>query len=108
MIIELSVKQTDLKSGKISNSKAFITDALSLTRFNDREQGMRVYIMMKQLGRIVTFDKAVIKEVHTGMTAKEIADKMERENQAVFDELNKKNAGRMKLEQNRKEVKNVI
>jgi len=109
MIIEIDVKQTWTKENKIAKSKVIIIDGKSLTKFYDRDQGMRVYVMMKQLKRPVIYTNGIITELHGTMLAEEIADKIEKENKLIFDELNKTKAdGTMRLEQIRTERKEVL
>ena len=65
-----------------------VTDSLSLTKFGDREEGVKVYLTLKQQGRDVAFKNGVVSEVYKDTTASKIADKIIKEVEETTKKLN--------------------
>jgi hypothetical protein len=83
------LKKKDRISGRTNESKAIISEELSLTKFYDRQEGMKVFQALKLEGRDVGFTNGVLVEKHKGMNQTQIADKIEKETKATIEALNK-------------------
>jgi len=104
-MIEISVTQTYLKTGRVSKSKAVVKGKTSWTKFFDRELGMKTYLAIKQEHiRPCLYERGILIEHYTDLTEEQIADKIMSDNEKTIAMLNAKPEvnGKMELKQERK------